>query len=224
MSQNLSPATLIRTGTIMPYLGGATSTPPSGWLFCTGREISRTEYGDLFSEIGVRYGVGNGSTTFNLPGPSESFFRGGLAGVAGFSTVAGSSSHRHAFATNMSITVGSEQSHTHGANAGSTNTSNWSHKHRITGPDTGIESNRAGRDSGNLLTTAAINHSHTVQTTSVSNDHVHNHSITPSIGSPAAAHNHSVSIGNATNNDPFFTSFSSSTNPPNVLIWHIIKT
>lgn len=45
----------------------AMSTPPTGWLECNGAAISRTTYADLFSAIGTTWGVGDGSTTFNLP-------------------------------------------------------------------------------------------------------------------------------------------------------------
>ena len=40
---------------------------PIGYLECTGTAISRTTYNQLFAIIGTRYGVGDGSTTFNLP-------------------------------------------------------------------------------------------------------------------------------------------------------------
>lgn len=43
------------------------SAYPSGWLHCDGTAVSRTSYADLFAVIGTRFGVGNGSTTFNLP-------------------------------------------------------------------------------------------------------------------------------------------------------------
>jgi microcystin-dependent protein len=43
------------------------STPPSGWMFCDGSAVSRTTYSELFTAIGVTYGTGDGSTTFNLP-------------------------------------------------------------------------------------------------------------------------------------------------------------
>lgn len=42
-------------------------TIPSGWLECDGSEVSRDEYSDLFAIIGIIYGSGDGSTTFNLP-------------------------------------------------------------------------------------------------------------------------------------------------------------
>lgn len=40
---------------------------PNNWLVCNGQEVSREDYPELFNIIGIRYGSGNGSTTFNLP-------------------------------------------------------------------------------------------------------------------------------------------------------------
>ncbi len=51
-------------GTITSFAG---STSPTGWLLCDGSAISRTTYSNLFSIIGITYGSGDGSTTFNLP-------------------------------------------------------------------------------------------------------------------------------------------------------------
>ena len=38
-----------------------------GWLLCDGQAVSRTTYVLLFNVIGVTFGAGDGSTTFNLP-------------------------------------------------------------------------------------------------------------------------------------------------------------
>jgi microcystin-dependent protein len=46
---------------------GAYTTPDPGWLLCNGAAVSRIGYPALFSKIGTSYGVGDGSTTFNLP-------------------------------------------------------------------------------------------------------------------------------------------------------------
>jgi hypothetical protein len=43
------------------------SAIPVGYLRDNGQEVSRTTYSDLFAVIGTAYGVGDGSTTFNLP-------------------------------------------------------------------------------------------------------------------------------------------------------------
>lgn len=45
----------------------ATSSAPTGWLVCDGSAVSRSTYSALFAIIGTTYGVGDGSTTFNLP-------------------------------------------------------------------------------------------------------------------------------------------------------------
>lgn len=68
----------IHAGTISAY-GGATA--PTDWLLCNGSAVSRTTYAVLFSAIGTTFGVGNGSTTFNLPDMRGIFPRG--AGVNG---------------------------------------------------------------------------------------------------------------------------------------------
>lgn len=60
--QGVAPAT--PTGVLLPFAGSAA---PGGWLLADGTPISRTTYAALFAVIGTTYGVGDGSTTFNLP-------------------------------------------------------------------------------------------------------------------------------------------------------------
>lgn len=44
------------------------STAPAGWLLCDGSAVSRTgATASLFAAIGITYGTGNGTTTFNIP-------------------------------------------------------------------------------------------------------------------------------------------------------------
>lgn len=49
----------------MTMFGG--SSAPTGWLMCNGSAVSRTTYASLFAVIGTTYGVGDNSTTFNVP-------------------------------------------------------------------------------------------------------------------------------------------------------------
>lgn len=49
------------------YKYAAYTSTPSGWLLCDGSAVDRTTYADLFTAIGITYGAGNGTTTFNLP-------------------------------------------------------------------------------------------------------------------------------------------------------------
>lgn len=43
------------------------ASSPSGFLLCDGQEVSRVTYANLFSVLGTTWGVGDGTTTFNLP-------------------------------------------------------------------------------------------------------------------------------------------------------------
>lgn len=53
-----------------------TGSAPPGWLQCDGSAISRTTYLTLFTVLGTVWGVGDGSTTFNLPDLRGRFARG----------------------------------------------------------------------------------------------------------------------------------------------------
>ena len=68
-------ATIMPSGCIVPFAGPA-ETIPDGWMLCDGRELSRSEYQRLYEAIGVAWGTGNGSTTFNLPDLRGMFLRG----------------------------------------------------------------------------------------------------------------------------------------------------
>lgn len=52
-------------GGIIPYLG--TTAPNSAFVLPYGQAISRTTYATLFTLISTTFGVGDGSTTFNVP-------------------------------------------------------------------------------------------------------------------------------------------------------------
>ena len=58
---------LMPTATVLPYAGSALPGNPNDYLFCNGAAVSRSTYSNLFTAIGTDYGVGDGSTTFNLP-------------------------------------------------------------------------------------------------------------------------------------------------------------
>jgi microcystin-dependent protein len=60
-------------GTIVAYAG---DTPPAGWLMCNGDAVSRNDYNDLYAKVGIRFGQGNNSTTFNVPDFRGRFLRG----------------------------------------------------------------------------------------------------------------------------------------------------
>ncbi len=51
-------------------------TSMAGYLLCNGQAVSRTDYADLFEVIGTNFGVGDNSTTFNVPDYRGCFLRG----------------------------------------------------------------------------------------------------------------------------------------------------
>lgn len=60
----LSFGDVLPVGTVLPFAGSGAQT---GWLYCNGQAANRTTYSVLFTAIGTTYGVGDGSSTFNLP-------------------------------------------------------------------------------------------------------------------------------------------------------------
>lgn len=113
----------VPSGTVMDYAG---STEPSGWLFCYGQAISRATYAALFAIVGTTYGVGDGSTTFNLPdlrgrvaagrddmgGAAASRVTSGGSGITGTTLGASGGTETH------TLTAAQLASHTHGPGSG----------------------------------------------------------------------------------------------------------
>jgi microcystin-dependent protein len=64
---------LVPAGAIMPF---AMNGAPTGWLAADGTAVSRSTYATLFAAIATTYGVGDGSTTFNVPDLRGYFVRG----------------------------------------------------------------------------------------------------------------------------------------------------
>ncbi len=63
----------VPTGTTAHF---AMNAAPSGWLAANGAAVSRTTYAALFTAIGTTFGVGDGTTTFNIPDLRGEFVRG----------------------------------------------------------------------------------------------------------------------------------------------------
>lgn len=103
-------------GSIIGY-GGAAA--PAGYLLCQGAAISRITYAALFAAIGVAYGAGDASTTFNLPNLQQRFPL-GKASTGQGSTLGDTSGAQ-------TVTLGTSQipahahGHDHGGNTGGSN-------------------------------------------------------------------------------------------------------
>lgn len=107
---------VVPVGGTMQWL---TDTAPTGWLLCRGQQVSRLTYKGLFDVIGVAYGSGDGSTTFNVPDLQGRFPLGKAASGTG-STLAGTGGaldHTHSGGSH-SHTIGSDGSHDHGGVTG----------------------------------------------------------------------------------------------------------
>lgn len=92
----LQTATEIQQSALPPGVVSHTagSVAPNGWLIRNGAAVSRTTYAALFAVVGTMWGVGDGTTTFNLPNAIAYFDRGGTPdGVSVNDTVGG---HIHA--------------------------------------------------------------------------------------------------------------------------------
>jgi len=105
------------TGTILPW---STVTAPSGFLECAGAEASRTTYSALFAVIGTTYGVGDGSTTFNVPNLQDNIPMGrsgtkALASTGGANTVSPTGNIAGSTA-NATLATAQLASHTHSTN------------------------------------------------------------------------------------------------------------
>lgn len=94
---------------IMPY---AANTDPSGgsWIVCDGRPLDRDDYAALFAKIGTTYGVGDGSSTFNVPDLRGRTPIGAGAGTGLTNRALGAKGG----AEKHTLTTGEMPSHTHG--------------------------------------------------------------------------------------------------------------
>ena len=87
----------------------STASAPSGFLLCDGTAVNRITYAALFAVIGTTFGVGDGSTTFNVPNYTNRMPYGTTLAATGGSADAVVVSHTH------TATV-TDPTHTHGNN------------------------------------------------------------------------------------------------------------
>jgi microcystin-dependent protein len=93
-------------GFIQDYAG---DTAPFGWYICDGSEKSRTVDAALFAVCGTKFGVGNGTTTFNIP---DCRGRGRIAAGTGAGLTARTTGQKGGLES-VGLTPGQMPAHTH---------------------------------------------------------------------------------------------------------------
>lgn len=212
-------------GSIQPWLGAST---PSGWLVCTGQAVSRSTYSGLFAVISTRFGVGNGSTTFNVPDlqgyqivgaadllgsvDNTATFRQGSADAHSVAAHVGTAAeHSHSLTYTAFTELEHTYSHTHSATASdgtitfvghtfsSTSNPGQSHTHTAS-----VASGSAASGVATGSTRASTAHTHTAPAVGTGS---HQHSVTTASWSAHSSHSHSPvfslsSSGNTTSASP----------------------
>jgi microcystin-dependent protein len=188
------------TGSVITWVGSP-SSPPTGWLLCNGAAVSRSTYADLFAITSTYFGVGDGTTTFNLPD-----FR-GLSLVG-------------AVSANLGVAVGNTAGGkvwTYGSadpfTALTHSSDNGSHTHTFTDDSQGGHTHATNHTTTATYSsqTEASGHTHTYVGTTVSNGHTHDvanlaaSSGTISVRSTdagdaaATSHTHTVGVSSSAN-------------------------
>ena len=98
-----------------------TDTAPDGYLLCRGQAISRTTYASLFAIIGTTYGVGDNSTTFNLPNGAGKMFVGKDSTQTEFDTLGETGGDKASTALIAHTHTGPSHTHTGGTGGVSAN-------------------------------------------------------------------------------------------------------
>jgi microcystin-dependent protein len=156
------------TGSLLAFAG---SSAPGGYLLCDGSAVSRTTYDSLFAVVGTIYGVGDNSTTFNLPdlrgrtavgkddmgGSAANRVTNAASGITGTTLGAAGGTQTHTLTTaQMPSHTHTQNSHNHTQN--SHNHTQNSHTHTLPTGLSATDGNRtepASQGTGSVITSNA---------------------------------------------------------------------
>ena len=138
---NASGNFTVKAGTILPW---ACSTIPEGYLLCDGSAINRTTYADLFAVIGTTWGVGDGSTTFNVPQFVNRYPIGSGTNTVGMLLAQGLPNHTHNLTLHMYHGAGAGNSNTPAWDGGNVYHADWSGTATTTGASNSIYGTKSG--------------------------------------------------------------------------------
>lgn len=180
----------IPAGAVQAFAG---SSAPTGWLLCDGSAVSRSAYARLFAAIGTAWGVGDGSTTFNVPDLRGRVPVGAGAGAGLTSRALADEGGAEAHTATVAHTH-TGPSHTHSL-SGSAASGGASHHHAIEHNYTVVTVSLSGGGGYNVLCTTGTGA--TGYTTAT-----HSHSLSGSTGS-ASGTTGSTGSASVDHMDPF---------------------
>jgi microcystin-dependent protein len=189
----------VPVGTIRMY---ASPSTPTNYIICDGQPISRTiTYDKLYAVIGTKYGVGDNSTTFNLPNlistvlPYASNANTSLTTSINIGATSQNIDHSHGFPITLTAGAGTT-THNHTSTAGNQTINAVTANHTHTWADT---TQYGGAHTHNIQGTSA-SHTHVYvrsnaaqadSTGNAVNGHTHGNS------APDSNHNHTANSGDA---------------------------
>jgi microcystin-dependent protein len=219
---------IVPTGAIFPYGG---DVAPSGFRMCDGGLSSRTTDAGLFAVIGVKFGAGDGTTTFARPDLRSQFLRGLDAGrgidvgrVLGTTQADSLKAHTHTGTTaaggghTPTGTTDVQGSHTHSVAASGATDVQGNHQHGFV--LWGGEADRFEGAGGNGVPTPV-----TTVYTNAAGAHAHNVSVSGTAYA-AGAHSHNLTLNAVADHTHTFTTASTGdteTRPTNVAVNFIIR-
>jgi microcystin-dependent protein len=204
---------VVPVGAVQDYAG---TTAPSGWLICDGSQVSRVTYKSLFDVIGVAFGVGDGSTTFNIPDARQKFILGKAASGTGatLGSSGGAIDHTHTMGAHTH-SIGSGGSHSHTVNSHAH--SGPSHSHSFSGTTDDGSGSAGGATSGADIFPSLSNHTHAYSGTTGAEGTGNTGSSSPGTDSQGS-HDHGGSTGSAS------AGTSGTANPPYLSLNKIVFT
>ena len=227
----------VPTAGVIDYYG---TSEPSGWLWANGQAVSRTTYAALFTAISTTHGVGDGSTTFNVPNYKDRMSIGRATmgsttdaaiidslldtttlgatydGEGAIDTITLTATelpaHTHTFTGSSASTSSGGGSHTHGDGSYSTDTYNHSHSYGNAGGTSTV-----ARGSGSNFTYANAS-------SGTTGSDSHSHGVTGNSGSTNIDHTHTVTATGTNSSTGSGTAFTVAILPPTIVCNKIIKT
>lgn len=189
----------IPTGAMVPFGGTAA---PTGYLICDGSAVSRATFAALFAVLSTTYGVGDGSSTFNVPDMRQRFAMGKAAAGTGstLGSTGGAIDHTHTGPAHTH-TISADGAHTHTL-SGSTDATDIDHTHNIPGE----------------FTVGAGGTAMALHTNGMNSNNPHSHTLTGASTASAGSHSHTGATGSAG------TGATGAANPPYLTFNYIIKT